>query len=193
MSNRSGLLALRDGVADYFRSLKLDYVVGKISRHAYDEWINQAPSGAGRVLFLQPKGGARGKLHRGHVARNPPGALLQWDRPVTMSVWAADSTALGTEDEESRHLEAVERLLELTIQGIRRAVDPETGQAIGFGAIEFGDVTEIDNDRELYFGCELQVSMVLKGPLFDIDRAVVQPKPIVNKPTSLHDSRAQSH
>jgi len=150
-----------------------DVVVGVVGRRERSKLINQSPVGANRVLFIQPPDGARGTLKRGQQAHTEPRAILQWDRMVTLSVWACDSTAL---DDEHAQIEAAESLLELTLQAIRRAVHTESLRSF-FGSIEFGTVREMVTSKELYNGVEFQVDMSLSSSLFDRQLEITRPKP----------------
>jgi hypothetical protein len=180
--NRPGLIALSDGVREYFQTNQIPAVVGKVGRHQRDLWRTEAPSGAGRVLFMQPPR-TRGKLWRGQEASGFPRVILEWKRNVVLSVWGVDSD--NPEDEEAQ-IFAVESLLEITLQAMRRAVDPVTSQALNFNNIEFGDIEEVDENRELYFGIELWVHFTLRGPLFDVEPTIRTPGVVLPRPTMLH-------
>jgi hypothetical protein len=176
--NASALIALADAVRAQF--VGTDVVVGVVGRRERSKLINQSPVGANRVLFIQPPDGARGTLKRGQQAHTEPRVLLEWTRPIILSVWSAD--ALAPDDEEAQ-IEASETLLESTFQCIRRAVSPE-GLPF-FGNLTFGAIKEMGTPKnaELYYGIELQVSMTLRGPLFDRQKDKTRPAPSLTRAT----------
>lgn len=179
MARRSGLIALADGVRAYFQSQSIDAVVARVSRRGREQWITQAPRGANRVLFMQPPDGARGRLRRGQKSNFNPEVIAEWDRPVILSVWAADP---GASSDEEAQMGATEDLLEIALQAMRRAVDPVTDQPIGYSNIELGEMREVTDDKELYFGVELQLGFVIKMPLFDVTYDTTTPKAQIHKP-----------
>jgi hypothetical protein len=177
----SGLLALSNGVRDYFAAQDLDVLVGPVGRRTRENWIDQAPSGAAnRVLFMQPKGD-RGRIIRGHQTFNPD-SIAYWERPVVVSMWGADPSQ---PDDEEAQIEAAENLFELTMQAIRRAVDPLTKRAINLSNLEFGNLREVDDQKDNYVGVELQLSIVLKGPIFDVTLETTAPKASMLRPPTM--------
>jgi len=177
--NRSGLIALADGVRAYFVAQGIAAKVGTVGRHQRAEQINQGPGGASRVLFFEPDSGDLGEYVRGHqVSTNPP-VLWQWDRPVILSVWGVDAAHLADEEKQSQ---AAESLSELTWQGIRRAVDPVTGQAIGFASIPGPvKVTKITSNVDGYFGCEIQAQFKLRCWVADVAQDTTIPQFLVTR------------
>lgn len=177
--NRDGLIALSDGVRAYFEANGISAQVGKVGRRERAMQINQGPGGANRVLFFPQPKGARGAVRRGNQTSTNPPVLLELDHVVIVSVWAADVSDLN--DEEKQRSAAFD-LLELTLQAIRRAVDPITGTAIGFASLATPmDLTEVDDQPESYFGCELQLRFALKMPFYDVPQDTTTPQFAVNR------------
>jgi hypothetical protein len=193
--NRSGLLALKRGVAEYFeaQSVSASVRVGWTARNRQD---NAGPGGANRVVFIpgefDPTSGAPKVLRAGKIDRDGEQnfvdldprlrVLAWWHEAVTCSVWAVDSD--HPQDEELQ-IEATETLLEQTIQGIHNAVDPDTGTNVGFANIEdFGEPFWVLPPGEMAFGRELVFGFVLYVPLFDAPTGIAYPSPAVGRDPS---------
>jgi len=192
MTTMSGLLGLVRGVRAFFtaQSVTANVVVGWTARSRID---NEGTGGANRVVFtpgeLDPTSGAPKVLKAGQLDRDAGQtdyvgyeprlrALAWWHAPVSVSVWAAGA---DPQDEEQQ-IEAVETLLEQTIQAIHNATDPTTGQAAGFANIEeWGPVVWTTPPGEASFGREVTFSFVLRVPLFDVPIGVAHPQGQVNR------------
>ncbi len=173
--NRSAIIALADAMRVYFAGLKLDVVVGRVTRTEYARTDNIAPGGAGRVLLIEPPNGDRGEAVRGR-RRNNPDAILEWDRPFKLSVWGANNAAVEDEEEQES---VTEDLLELALQALRRAVDPKTGQPFGFGNFHFGKFRSVLAGSQPLYGIELQLDVTLKTLLYDVELDVGTATPVL--------------
>lgn len=177
---RSGLTFLRDAVATYFQEYDVPAVVAKIGLKYRSFGINQNPmGGANRVVFIPGEFGggttvsARkyGTLTRGnrnHASVVNPRELLSWDRPFTLSVWAAPPK--GEASDEGATITAAEDLLEQVVRAVNSA---------GMADITWGAVTINSPPSDNGFGVELLVSATQRGPLFDLTLDTVQAKPAV--------------
>lgn len=182
MANRSGLIALVHGVRAYFAANSITANVAACGWRQRSEQMNQGPGRANRVLFIPgDMNGRGGSLANGpRLSSTNPRPLVQWNKLVTLSVWAADPNPANRADEE-KQIEAVETLLEQTIQAMRYALDPDTEQRVGFATIEFHDLTWTVDNTEMYFGREVLVTFTHKGPLFDVTYDTGTPDPAVNR------------
>lgn len=137
--------------------------------------INQGPGRANRVVFTpSDDSGKGGRI----VGTQQPGqrqfgapdatistrALYDWERVVTVSVWAADTSDLH---DEEKQIEAVEDLFEWTMRAV---------QASAFNNGLWGDVIWTVDPTEQVFGRELRASLVFRHPMFDTPNDVVFPQ-----------------
>ena len=135
--------------------------------------INQGPGGASRIVVIpgNPRTGAAGKFTRGHQTSSNPRVLLTWSKLATLSVWGVDTTSLTN---EAKQAVATETLVELAVQALHNAVDPDTGDPLGVGNITWGDPEwGAPSNTNQYFGRELLISFTQHGPLFDQAYAVI--------------------
>lgn len=204
MSNRSAIPALKRALRAYFESQGIAAAVesGWTARSRID---NQGLGGAARVVLVPgrfdpttgaPRVAAGGRLDRngeqnlnsgvsstGVVSDPLLRVLAWWHAEVTCCVWAVDTD--HPQDEELQE-EATETLLEQTIQGLHSAVDPETGQNVGFANIEeWGESFWTLPPGEMAFGRELTFGFVLLVPLFDQGTGIAFPGPAVGRDPSL--------
>jgi hypothetical protein len=177
---RSGLLYLRDSVAEYFTAFGVPAVVAPVGLHYRSFQLNvNAPGGGNRVVFIpgvfdgdaKPKPRKYGALSR--TTRNAgavvnPRELASWERPFTLSVWAAPQPGSAS----SEYDEGLEDLLEQTVRGL---------QSAGAASIRFGEVLINSPPVEGAFGAELLVQAMQVGPLFDVSYDYVQAKPSIVK------------
>lgn len=171
MSNTSGILALANGMRQYFVVNNVtNVVVTPCGWTQRPRILNQGTPGANRILLIpgkEPGGvaGAGGTLTRdSRPTTANPRALLTWRKDVTMSVWAVDTTDLHNEELQ---IAALENLLELAVRAAHSAVDPNTLTNVGLAAIEWGAVRYTMPPGEMAFGKELLVEFVHKCPIFD--------------------------
>ena len=192
----SGLQFLRDQVALYFKEEEIPAIVAKVGLKYRSFQINvSSPGGANRVVFIpgvfdgtnSPKARPYGELSRktrNASAVNNPRELAQWERPCTISVWAAPSPS-DLQDEE-KSLVLVEDLLEKVVRGLYSSAlvipeDTEMSFSVA-GAFSLGAVTVNAPPTESGYGVELLVSLMLRGPFFDKTLDVVFPTPIQSHP-----------
>lgn len=165
MANRSGLVYLVDQVRELVHNVDASVVV-ELGFRKRPQQLNQSPGRANRIVFIpsSPNGGA-GAL----VAPRSPGnraddsrILRTWHRELTVSIWAVDPT---DRSDEAKQLEAIETLLELTMQAVQR---------VAHATAEWGDpVWTVP--AEISFGLELLVPLTFKTPIFDADAERVFP------------------
>lgn len=176
---RSGLVALVRSVRAY---LELEGVGARVSvgwtkRTRQD---NQGEGTANRIVFVpgDPQNGRNGTLHnakfpgpRDVADPSDPtkriGAvreLRNWERVVTMSVWAAPDP--NAEDAEESQIEETDALFEWALRGVHR---------FGFAAVEWGDVGHTVEPVEVSHGRELLATFTLSSPIFDKPVEVARP------------------
>lgn len=192
----SGLQFLRDQVAHYFADQEVHAHVAKVGLKYRSFQINTAtPGGANRVVFIPGvfdgsnnlrarQYGTLSRSTRNASSVNNPRELAQWERPCTISVWAApDPSAL---QEEDLALVLAEDLLEKVVRGLYGAAleVPDNGE-MSFsvaGAFSLGAVSVNSPPTESGYGCELLVQLMLRGPFFDKTLDVVFPTPTQSHP-----------
>lgn len=190
--NRSGLLALVRGMRAYLEanSFQVPVRVGWNVRNRID---NQGPGGGNRIILVpgefDPSSGVPRAQRAGLIDRDAPQnhveldpqvrALAWWHEAITCSVWAVD--AEKPQDEEHQ-ISATETLLELTVQAIHNAVDPETMTPVGFGNLQgWGQAVWTLPPGEMGFGRELTFGFTLLVPLFDAAIGLAHPQPAVSR------------
>jgi len=130
MGNRSGLLALRDGMAANFEAWGVMATVGVVSFKERWRQDNQGPGGANRVLLMPgahdgsetPKSVDGGELTKPRHTHAQVRELAGWNKLVTMSVWAVDASSETAKADAASQIEAVEDLLELAVRAAHNAV-----------------------------------------------------------------------
>lgn len=177
---KSGLLFLRDEVEKYFQSRSIPIEVARVGAKFRSFKSNQSPFGANRVVFIpgdydaasgQTKARPYGTLSR--ATRNAssvvnPRELVSWERPITISIWSAPKP--GTPEAEDNSIAVVEDMLEQVVRAC---------QFVQASQIVFGEVTIVAPPVEQSFGCELLVSAMQRGPLFDETLEYVQATAVV--------------
>ncbi len=164
---RSGLLQLCAAVAQYFADYGVPATVADVGLKYRNFTLNQsAPGGADRVVFIpgkysggEPASREYGELNRetrNHASVGNPREILNWERPFTLSVWAAP--VAGRPRDEGSLIGIAENLLE----EIARAVN-----AAGHSDVTWGSVMINTPSADIGFGVELLVSATQRGPLYD--------------------------
>lgn len=175
---RSGIVYLRNQVADYFQSYSVPATVAPVGLKYRSFTINQsAPGNGNRVVFIPGvfDGDVKAKRAYGSLSRETrnssfvvnPREIASWERPITISVWAASVPGRRPDEEDS--IAVVEDLLEQVVRAL---------QATAASAIHFGEVS-IPVPGEDTFGAELLLHVVQVGPLYDVTLSVVQASPAV--------------
>jgi hypothetical protein len=175
---RSGIVHLRNLVARYFQDFAVPATVAPVGLKYRSFTLNQQqPGNANRVVFIPGTfdGDVKAKRNYGTLSRearnssyvNNPREIASWDRPITVSIWAAPIP--GQRHDEQDSIAVVEDLLEQTVRAL---------QAAGQGSIHFGAVT-IPVPGEGIFGEELLLHIVQVGPLLDVTLDVVYAVPAV--------------
>lgn len=179
---KSGILIMRNGVADYFAAKNVPATVGLVGLKYRSFVSNQGPRGANRVVFIpgefdgnpQPKVRKYGAISRqgrnSGSAFNPP-EIASWERPVTISVWAGPLP--GQSADEGQNLEQAENLLELVIRALNSVANPE-GKSIA-ASLHFGEVQINAPPVDNAFGAELLFSLVQIAPFYGEAYEYVQP------------------
>jgi len=185
---RSGVLVLRNAVADYFSDRNVPALVAEVGLKYRSFLLNQAPDCANRVVFIPgeftgenaPKPRPYGKLSRetmNSASVVNPRELLAWDRPLTVSIWAAPVP--GAVDKIGVATAVAEDLLEQVVRAVTYASDGK-GNSLA-ASVEWGEVTITNPPEENSFGVELLVSLIQKGPLFDETLETVQAEPALSE------------
>lgn len=136
--------------------------------------LNQGPGGASRIVVIpgDPDSGDAGTFERGHQVSTNPRVLLTWAKLATLSVWGVNASSEANLQNESLQATATENLLELAVQALHNAVDPETGDRLGVAQIRWQSLKWSTRNTNMYFGRELLCPFIQKGPLFDFTYAV---------------------
>lgn len=183
---KSGIIYLRDAVAKFFSDNSIPATVPPVGLKYRSFTLNQTvPGNANRVVFIpgefdgtlplqvRPYGTLSRETRNATSVRNPR-ELVAWDRPITLSIWSAPIP--GRPEDEGSAIAIAEDLLEQTV----RAVTYTSINGVSLNAsIVWGDVNIVSPPNENSFGIELLVSLIQKGPLFDITLEVVQAEPVI--------------
>lgn len=186
---RSGLVALADSVREYFRANTVDAEVTKVGVRYRTLWAKS------RVVFVPgiyagedpPRPIDEGRLTAPeHTKSDNPRELATWERKATACILGVN---VQQREDEQAQIEAVENLLELTIQAMVRASAPlpanaewrpgahESGLA-GQASIFWDDSTvkRFYPPTDLSFGIEIFLTFTQRGPLFDQPDVIVFPQ-----------------
>lgn len=172
--NRSGLLALRRALRQYFevQDVEAEVLLGMAARGL---WARS------RVVLIhgQFDGSEAPKSMRGGTLGPPtkkqsfnPRELAEDNLQLTVCIFAVDREHLT--DEEAQEA-ALENLVESTIQGLWNAIDPVSGFNVGGPAIEWGDYLLVQPPVQLAYGRERLQYCTWRSPFFDIAQTVVFP------------------
>ena len=190
MANRSGLVALSDGVRAFFAANGVAATVTPVGWRYRSFQVNQGPGGGSRVCFIPgkidptspaaPKVVDAGTFEQPRLKTANPRPLAQWSKVVTLSVWGVDTSDL---ENDELQLAATENLLESTYQAMHAAVDPVTGVNVGLADVVLRDAVWTLPPVELGFGREFVAYFVHRGPLFDLPIATTTPQPLIVRGT----------
>jgi hypothetical protein len=177
----SGLDALVGGVRAYLEGHGVSAVVAAGFRERAKQ-IGQGPGRANRIVFvpgdttsgrggrLVPVRGAGPRdIMRGEERVATVRSIADWERALTLSVWAYDGTKAG---EEMAQIIACESLFEWA----KRAVD-----AVGLANITWGEI-RWTVPKERAFGQELLAALTFRHPIYDVPEEVAYPGLVVHKP-----------
>ena len=174
--NSSGLLALKSSLKEYFliQDIPAEVFLGLRARN----WWQKS-----RVVLMTgkfdgsdtPRPMAAGQFGPPtKKSSNNPRELAEWNREVTVSIFAVDPT--NTTSEEAQNT-ALENLIEWTIQGLWTAtVAPQPVGAllanlkapnVGGPSIEWGDSLWMQPPLEGAFGRELLLYITYRTPFYD--------------------------
>lgn len=179
---RSGLLHLRNSVAEYFALYKVPAEVPPVGLKYRSFNSQNAPSG-NRVCFIPgdfdgtavPRARAYGSISRvnfNSVSVVNPRELARWDRIFTIAIWGNQPP--GKLQDESAALEVAEGLLEQVARAMQMT---KVGNHSAAASWQWGEVFENAPPVENPYGCELLVKCTMASPLFDRTLDVVQAKP----------------
>lgn len=188
-SPRSGLLHLRNATEAYFQANDVPATVALVGLKYRSFTMNQrSDSNANRVVFipgvfdgnLAPKPRAYGTLSRNTQNSSyvvNPREILAWERPFTLSIWAAPQP--GNTEGEDQAVALAEDLLEQTVRAITYAPDAY-GVSLAASVI-WGSVTIASPPVEGGFGVEFLVQATQNGPLFDKTLEVTRALPAIRR------------
>lgn len=182
MANTSSLLALANGVRAFFAVVNPAVVVTMTGWKQRFQQLNQGKPGANRVAFIPGEpNGADGEIVRGRQTSSNPRTLFDQERIVYVSVWAVDTTDTANDELQ---IAAVDNLLEQTLQGLQRAVDPATKTLVGQANLRppFQMRWTVDN-QDMTFGREVLIRVPLLSTFLDIPNNVVFPQGQLNTST----------
>lgn len=177
MSN-SGIVALSDGVrayfaqpylVTYFQTLGVSLpVVGTCGWKQREQILNVASGPPGqvnrRVLFMPgTEGGDEGATTQPRRTSGNPRTLLTWNRIVTASIWAVDTSDGANEEAQ---IAAADNLFEMTVQALQQFA---AADFVVDGAVRRDPKTS----KNLPFGREVLFQFIHREPLFDIPQQVV--------------------
>jgi len=188
---RSGLVYLREQVANYFNQNGIAATVAPVGLKYRSFQINQTfPGGANRIVFIpgefdgenllksRPFGTLNRQIRQSAEVINPR-ELLCWERAVTLSIWSPPVT--GSREDEEGALAIAENLLEQVVRAVQYVPDPSNPNASISASILWGDVLYKSPPVESAFGVELLVSLIQLVPLFDTTLDVVYPSAVVSR------------
>lgn len=202
MGNRSGLIALADGVRAYFEAQEASAVVTPVGWRYRTFQLNQGPGGGSRVCFIPGRidpamPGAPKVMPAGAILQpstsSPPGVprvggiqagvrnprpLRNWDKIVSVSIWGVDGTDVNNDELQ---LAATEDLLELTIRAMHFAIDPVTKIPVGMANVLPDEAVWVLPPGERSFGREIVLFMTQPGPLYAPAKDIATPKPAIDK------------
>jgi hypothetical protein len=172
MSAMSGVLALARAIRAFFEARGTGIVVGIVGKGQRARRDNQAPGGAGRVLLVTDDSDG-GEVVRGYKRFNPR-ASLQQNEKIKLCIWAADP---ANRNDEEAQIEASECLRDLVFEAIEKAVDPNTGIAIGAGLLKTPIAMRraATQNQNLYFGLELEYTLTLRTLILQTPLYVATP------------------
>lgn len=188
---RSGLLYLRDAVADYFADNVIAATVAPVGLKYRSFTLNQSqPANANRVCFIPGVFDGENLLRNrdyGTLSRDTdnsasvvnPREIVAWDRPFTLSVWSAP--ALGQSDNEGLSVALAEDLLEQVLRAITHAPDPSVeneGGSIAASVI-WGAMLLKAPPNESAFGAEILVQATQRAPFLDVTLDVAQATAVI--------------
>lgn len=171
---KSGLVYLRDQVAEYFQSRNIPAEVAPVGLKYRSFTLNQNPVlGGGRVVFIPGKFEGDTALKTrdyGTLSRRTwntasvvnPQEIGSWERLFTISVWAAQPP--GTSGNTEAATEAADDLLECVFRAIQMASDSSGGNISA--SVVWGGVSVNSPPEDNAFGSELLVQAVQIGPIF---------------------------
>jgi hypothetical protein len=202
MGNRSGLIALSDGVREYFGAQGITAVVTPVGWRYRTFQVNQGPGGGSRVCFIPgridptmpgaPKVMPAGAIRQPSTS-SPPGVpragsllagvrnprpLRNWDKIVSVSIWAVDTSDVNNDELQ---LAATEDLLEATVQAMHFAIDPDTKIPVGMANVVIDEAVWVLPPVERAFGRELVLFLTQPGPLYAPAKDIATPQPAIVK------------
>lgn len=183
---RSALLHLVTKVREYFEAHEVTAVV-TCGFKARTSQLTQGTGRANRVVIVP--GALNGAGGRIGMPRDPGPrdvhtddededenlvvgtvrSLGDWDRQLTLSVWAHDGDAPASD--ELAHIVACEELFEWAARALH---------ATGLASLLFAD-TNWNVPKERGFGIELLVGMTLQHPIYDVPSELAYPSFSVNR------------
>ncbi len=173
-AKRSGLVYLRDQVAEYFLSRAIPVEVAPVGLKYRSFTLNQNPVlGGGRIVFVPGRFegdttlkvrdyGTLSRRTMNSVSVENPREIGAWERLFTICVWAAQPP--GTSGNSEAATQAADDLLECVFRAIQMAPDPTGGNMSA--SVVWGGVSVNSPPEDSSFGSELIVQASQIGPIF---------------------------
>lgn len=170
MAVQSGLVALVDAVRAYFTQELIPATVTALGWREYRKLPNGfGGGGARRVVFLpsDEKSGKGGRFlpNARNIGRNPR-AVATIERDLVVAIWAVDASSPAALASDVAQIEAVEDLLESTVQAVR---------AFAHADATWGEFSWGLEPLEHAYGRELRADLRYRGPLLSPPRNTVTP------------------
>lgn len=158
MSATSGLVKLVTEVRAYFVENAVSAEVAALGWREYRKLPTAAPGNTNRVVFLPSNEAGKGGRFSAQARNigNNPRAVATIERDLVVSVWAVDATTQAAVASDIAQIEAVEKLLESTVQAVRSFAHADAS----WGSFEW-----TLSPLEHAYGRELRVELRYRGPL----------------------------
>lgn len=172
-SRKPGLIALSDGVRALLPALGVTAAVtvtGWAQRQRQD---NQGPGGGNRVSFMPGRDPSGGSGAAGGLSTAPEQfptvaggqCIAVLGLICTVSIWAADASSGAAIVDEEAQFRAWMDLFQATVFAMHAAVDPDTGEAVGNAALDFGSMRFTKPPTNVAFGLESLLEFTQFAPI----------------------------
>ena len=182
---KAGLIALSDGVRAILPARGITALVTVTGWRSRDSQT-QGPGGANRISFMPGAEPGATSSDGGTVSYDE--APTRDDQVIatigllaTVSVWAASAATIGAAYDEQAQLQAWSDLFQATIWAMHNAVDPDSGEPVGGGALQFGKFKFSRGPTNAAFGLESLLQFTHYGPILAPTIATARPQPVIEE------------